>query len=1133
MEVAFDVFLSFNSIDRDLASHVYSFLVEAGLNVFFSDEKLRGTPSFVRKINDALVNSKDLLIVTTSQYHVMPATEDNMFGSDWVADEIEKFIIINNNRTKKGKEKGKLVSFRTTDVPLEELPIDFQKDSTAIVCNDSVDCWDALLGCFQDFQKKEYNLTSEDFISDWLGFQTKKLGELKMNIASGNIDYNNLTDVYVSLPIDTSISIKVLNGEVLSVADSETPNDYVNVSNSKYFSMKNSINEMIRRGVEYKYKEEQNRPKILSAVYSDGVKKDFWLLNAIDAIATNDKLAVIGDPGLGKSTLLRFLAITLSAQFVSEKNDFEGITLSEEFFNNRYFPIYIELNDIVPWISQQDNTKYDIAMLANYICKKMLRGKYYYSTDIVEDVLKRRCVYIFDGLDEVASSDFNKNVVCSIINNIEKMSVDSKVVLSCREKDYPAWDFANIMTVNLQLMDKQIMAQLVKKIFVSHRAKENPESLFEQLRLMNVDEKLCGNPLFLSLISNLYLRGDGVFPKNKSSIIKESISLLLERKCDDLLLAVNCDLNEVIETLEEIAYEMQTKDDGEELKISRRDMNGIIGDHMENCSLANSIKFFKATAGVIAARDSTEFEFTHRHFQEFLCASFLCKLPLARSRDIIKDGLLTSPARWAETCLLFIEILHDNSRLDDLWSMLFYMLKSVRGLSDINQCWVIWYASSIIASRNYKLLPQFNDEYDERNDITIDYLREAIRNLLNYNKTLPIRQRVECAQSLGMIGDDRSGVGVADELPAHEWCLIDTQGSPFEMGVSQYVENLIMNQQVDNNFWGNGTSFSRETPSKLIHVRPFYMSKYETTNSQFISFLSSEDGYMCANWWSWCPAATEWYSVNVNLERIEYLKKIAQFRMNCPVTYVSFFDAVAYCKWLSYKTGEQIRMPTEGEWECAAKQKNLVFSWGNQFDESKCNSSYSGIGDITPVGVYEYAENSLSPCEMNGNAWEWCQSIYPAWDSDVETLETYDENVNYIDTNMCYNINEEMRVSVRGGSFLNPPALLRSTFRGRDKMGDYFYRQGFRVVKEITKHPCIQPERTACKINKSQQSIKAGAGTKISLGDRVRIAYRAFVENEIVEDRMLPESAIEVTIGQGELNQEIEQYILEIEASVA
>ena len=684
MEVSFDLFLSFNSRDRDLANQVYTFLTDSGLKVFFSDEELRGTPSFVRKINDALANSQDFLLVTSSQYHVMPVTEDNMMGSDWVADEIEKFIIVNNNRAKKGKVKGKLTSFRTPDVPLEELPIDFQKDSTAILFNDSSECWDSLLMCFQNLNKSENNITESDFVNDWLDIQTKKHGELKMCITSGDVDYNKLLDVYVSLPIDVKLTINIRNGEIDSVTDNESSNGFENILHSKYSSLKDAINGLIENGVEYKYKDETLRPKILSPVWKDGIKKDYWVLNAIDAISTNEKLVIIGDPGLGKSTLLRFLTIMLSKQFFSSDNQFNSLSLSNEFYTNRYFPIYIEVRDFIPWITQQEDIKYEVGVLSRYICKRVLRGKYYNSSSVVEKVMQHRCLFIFDGLDEVASSDFNKNVVCSIINDIERVSKDSKIVLSCRERDYPSWDFADIETVNLQLMDKPIMYQLVKKIFASHRTRECPENLFEQLSQMNVDDKLCGNPLLLSLVANLYLRGDGVFPKNKSSIIKESVSLLLERKCEDLISAVNCDLGEIIETLEEIAYEMQTNDNGNELKISRRDMNGIIGDHMENCSLANSIKFFKATAGVIAARDSSEFEFTHRHFQEFLCASYLSKLALKDSREIIKEGLLTSPTRWSETCLLFIEVLHDNNRINDLWSMLFNLLKGARGLSDTN-----------------------------------------------------------------------------------------------------------------------------------------------------------------------------------------------------------------------------------------------------------------------------------------------------------------------------------------------------------------------------------------------------------------------------------------------------------------
>lgn len=474
MEVVFDVFLSFNSRDRDLANQVYSFLTENGLKVFFSDEELRGTPSFVRKINEALTNSKDFLLVTSSQYYVMPVADDNMIGSDWVADEIEKFIIINNNRRKKGREKGKLTSFRTNEVPLEELPIDFQKDSTAILYTESADCWDMLLGCFQSYPKNDINITEAEFVGAWLETQSKKLSELKMSIASGDVDYNRLSDVYVSLPIDVSVTISVKNGKVDTIADSELANVHMDICDSKYSSMQESINNMIKNGVEYKYKNANLRPKILSPVWNDGLKKEYWVLNAIDAIATNDKLVIIGDPGLGKSTLLRFLSITLATQYFGEENKFDTISLSNEFYMHRYLPVYIEVRDLIPWVGQQDDAKYDFGTISKYICKKILKGKYYHATSIVEKALLGRCLFIFDGLDEVASSDFNKNIVCSIINDIEKMSKDSKIVLSCRERDYPSWDFADIPTVNLQLMDDQIMYQLAKKIFASHRTKERP-----------------------------------------------------------------------------------------------------------------------------------------------------------------------------------------------------------------------------------------------------------------------------------------------------------------------------------------------------------------------------------------------------------------------------------------------------------------------------------------------------------------------------------------------------------------------------------------------------------------------------------------------------------------------------------
>jgi formylglycine-generating enzyme required for sulfatase activity len=100
-------------------------------------------------------------------------------------------------------------------------------------------------------------------------------------------------------------------------------------------------------------------------------------------------------------------------------------------------------------------------------------------------------------------------------------------------------------------------------------------------------------------------------------------------------------------------------------------------------------------------------------------------------------------------------------------------------------------------------------------------------------------------------------------------------------------------------------------------------------------------------------------------------------RLDHPVVNVTWNDAVAYAAWLLRLTGQPWRLPTEAEWEKAARGTDgRIYPWGDAFEVTKCNTSVSGIGTTTRVGTYP---SGASPCgaqDMAGNVWEWTLSYY-------------------------------------------------------------------------------------------------------------------------------------------------------------
>jgi formylglycine-generating enzyme required for sulfatase activity len=92
---------------------------------------------------------------------------------------------------------------------------------------------------------------------------------------------------------------------------------------------------------------------------------------------------------------------------------------------------------------------------------------------------------------------------------------------------------------------------------------------------------------------------------------------------------------------------------------------------------------------------------------------------------------------------------------------------------------------------------------------------------------------------------------------------------------------------------------------------------------------------------------------------------------------VSWYEALAYCRWLSEKSGKPYRLPTEAEWEKAARGTDgRRYPWGDAWDASLCNNKESGPGKTTPVGEYPEGESPYGVEELVGQVWEWCRTKY-------------------------------------------------------------------------------------------------------------------------------------------------------------
>ena len=226
-----------------------------------------------------------------------------------------------------------------------------------------------------------------------------------------------------------------------------------------------------------------------------------------------------------------------------------------------------------------------------------------------------------------------------------------------------------------------------------------------------------------------------------------------------------------------------------------------------------------------------------------------------------------------------------------------------------------------------------------------------------------------------------------------------------------------------------------EQPVHTVYVDAFYMDKYEVTNAEYAAFLNAKGKHT--------ESGKTWLNIAGRV-RIEYVVGVYRAKggyENHPVTYVSWYGAVAYSKWKGK------RLPTEAEWEKAARGNlsGLTYPWGNTIDSSKANYNRH-IGDTTAVG--EYTANGYGLYDMAGNVWEWCLDGYSSRFYAVSSRQNPLSGANSIEWILDNYTGVNSSRVLRGGSWNEAARFVRVAFRFKYPPTDAFLYHGFRCARD-------------------------------------------------------------------------------------
>ncbi|RRR69407.1 MAG: hypothetical protein EI684_15695 [Candidatus Viridilinea halotolerans] len=206
-----------------------------------------------------------------------------------------------------------------------------------------------------------------------------------------------------------------------------------------------------------------------------------------------------------------------------------------------------------------------------------------------------------------------------------------------------------------------------------------------------------------------------------------------------------------------------------------------------------------------------------------------------------------------------------------------------------------------------------------------------------------------------------------------------------------------------------------EKPQHTLTLPAYWIGRTPITNAQFRPFVEG-DGYRNRAYWT----AVGWaWRTKEKMSQPRFWGDADRNGDDYPVVGVSWYEAVAYCRWLSAVTGHEFRLPSEAEWEKAARGPDgRIWPWGNSWEEGRCNSKEAGIGKPSPVGHYPSGASPYGVFDMAGNVGEWCVTqrgkSYPYW-----LAAEWEEE---------YLAGDAARV-VRGGAYSSAAKRVRGAFR--------------------------------------------------------------------------------------------------------
>ncbi|MCP4417177.1 MAG: SUMF1/EgtB/PvdO family nonheme iron enzyme [Chloroflexi bacterium] len=761
-------------------------------------------------------------------------------------------------------------------------------------------------------------------------------------------------------------------------------------------------------------------------------------LSALEQLNKHRNLVLLGDPGSGKSTFVNFIALCLAGALLGQKSvglalltaplpadeDEKRQRASEKeapqpqpWDHGALLPVNIVLRDLAARGLPPAGQKATAAHLWNFLKAELETASLgEYAPLLQKELLEQGGIFLFDGLDEVPTADEHRLHIKQLVEDVARTYPLCRVLVTSRTYAYQKqdWRLPSFAETVLEPFNRGQIEWFVERWYahiggVRHlnaqdtqgRAALLKQAIFSSQRLYALAEK----PLLLTLMSSLHAWRGGSLPEKREQLYADSVDLLLDawetrrivRDADGKVVVIQpsleqwlkADRDKVRGLLNRLAYEAHSSqpDLVGTADIAENDLvMGLLNLSEEKTLQPKQlVEFLSNRAGLLLPRGVKVYTFPHRTFQEYLAA---CHLTGPSYPGKVAQLARTDPNRWREVALLAGAKAAAGS-VYALWGLVQELCHEAAGEGRSEAYW------------GAHLAGQFLVETADLTQLTpaqtghLTRLRAWLVQVLT-DPVLPAVERALAGRHLANLGDPRAE---AIDVDAMQFCYVP--GGPFWMGEDDEA------RQVD-----------------FLNY-DYWLGRYPVTYAQYMTFVQ-EDGYAQKRWWAEAIAAGLWQdgAYTWPSPRTQPRDFGLQFRLpNLPVVGVSWYEALAFSRWLTARwqargwlpTDWQVALPSEAEWEKAARGGlstpkrpfiKPIHAFPTQIDEiasqpnqnprrtytwldaeltpEMANYKDGEINQTSSVGAFQKAASAVGCEEMLGNVYEWTRSLHKAYPYDPD-----------------------------------------------------------------------------------------------------------------------------------------------------